>query len=116
MQRKTTWFRIARLVFYLAAVLFFALLPYAAVEGGWMVCPSAAMGFPCPGCGATRALSLLMKGRWIEAWDLNRVFCGILFPAGALTMLQDVFVTVTRKRLSFLEYLMGWNGGTLGGT
>lgn len=115
MQRKTTWFRILRLMLYLLLFLFFALLPYSAAENGIFLCPSAAMGFSCPGCGVTRAMTLLMKGRFAEAWGMNPVFCGILFPGALLTALQDIYVTVSGKKLSFLEYIAGWNGGTLGG-
>lgn len=116
MQRKTTWFRIGRMVFYVLLIVFFVLLPYSAAADGLFICPSAAMGFQCPGCGVTRAMTLLMKGRPAEAWAMNSVFCSVLFPGFALVALQDIFVTVTGRKLSFLEYMAGWNGGTLGGT
>ena len=30
-------------------------------------------GFPCPGCGLTRALGYLITGRWQQAWEMNPV-------------------------------------------
>lgn len=36
------------------------------------ICPLAAMtGFPCPGCGSTRALLLILTGRFGEAFRYN---------------------------------------------
>ena len=36
------------------------------------VCPlSALTGFPCPGCGSTRALLLVLTGRWRAAFFYN---------------------------------------------
>ncbi|MGN1151772.1 MAG: DUF2752 domain-containing protein [Lachnospiraceae bacterium] len=30
-------------------------------------------GFPCPGCGLTRATGYLLTGRWQQAWEMNPV-------------------------------------------
>lgn len=106
MQRKILAFRIFRIVFYFALLLFFALLPYEAAADGIFRCPSAVIGFQCPGCGVTRAMTLLMHGRFAEAWDMNAVFCAVLFPGFLLTAGQDVFITLTGKKQSFLEYLL----------
>lgn len=36
------------------------------------ICPLAAMtGMPCPGCGSTRALFLVLTGRFVEAFHYN---------------------------------------------
>lgn len=35
-------------------------------------------GFPCPGCGITRAAVLLLTGRWPQAWRMNPVIFPII--------------------------------------
>ena len=115
MQRKQVFFRILRAVFYGALLLFFALMPYDGVANGLFRCPSAMVGLQCPGCGATRAFSLLMHGQFFQAWEMNAVFCGIIFPAFLLVAVQDLYVTVTGKKESFLEYAAGIFSGHVGG-
>ena len=35
-------------------------------------CPSVIVtGFPCPGCGITRAVLYLLKGQFLRSWALN---------------------------------------------
>lgn len=34
-------------------------------------------GFPCPGCGVTRATVCFLTGRWQQAWQLNPVVFAI---------------------------------------
>ncbi len=114
MQKKVLCFRILRIVFYGALLLLFALLPYEAVTAGPFRCPSALIGLHCPGCGATRALTLLMHGRFAEAWEMNQVFCALLFPGFLAVALQDVYVTLTGKRQSLLEYALALIGIPLG--
>ena len=49
------------------------------------ICPlSNIWGFPCPGCGMTRSLVLLLTGNWRESWQMHP-FLGawILFIAAA---------------------------------
>lgn len=38
-------------------------------------------GFPCPGCGITRATACLLTGRWQQAWRLNPVIFAIVLAA-----------------------------------
>lgn len=104
MQGKQARFRVARMVFYLLLLLFFALLPYEAVAEGFFRCPSTLVGLQCPGCGVTRAMTLLMKGRLAEAFELNSVFSALLFPLFLVGMGQDVFVILTKRPLSVFEY------------
>ena len=106
MQKSVSRFRRFRLIVYGAAILFFSLIPYSAAEHGVYVCPSAFFGLQCPGCGSTRALVLLLKGRICEAFAMNGVFTSILFPLFFAAVLQDVFVILTGRRRSFLEYLL----------
>lgn len=106
MQKKTRYFRIFRLLFYFGILLFFALLPYEAAAEGFFRCPSAMAGLQCPGCGVTRAMTLLMHGRFAEAWEMNEVFCAVLFPAFLFVAIQDAVVILTGRKLSFLEYVL----------
>lgn len=105
MQKKMLRGRRWRPVIYAVILLFFALYPYDAAENGLFRCPSAMMGFQCPGCGVTRALTLLMKGRFAAAFALNEAFTAVIFPALLLLMGQDAFVVLTNRPLSVLEYL-----------
>lgn len=41
------------------------------VQGSWGFCPSAALGFWCPGCGGLRAVHDLTDGRVLEAASSN---------------------------------------------
>lgn len=38
-------------------------------------------GFPCPGCGVTRATVCFFTGRWQQAWQLNPVVFPIVLAA-----------------------------------
>lgn len=46
-------------------------------------CPLAIFcGFPCPGCGVSRAAACFLTGRWQQAWQMNPVIYPIaLFAA-----------------------------------
>ncbi|MBS43129.1 MAG: hypothetical protein CMH83_08235 [Nocardioides sp.] len=48
------------------------------VAGSWGFCPTAAMGFWCPGCGGLRAVNDLTHGRVADAASSNL----FLFVAG----------------------------------
>ncbi len=49
------------------------------VGGSWGICPSAAMGFWCPGCGGLRAVNDLTHGEVASAASSR----GRLGPAGS---------------------------------
>lgn len=49
-------------------------------------------GYPCPGCGITRAAVCLMTGRWKRAWQFNPV----IFP-----------IALTAVYVGWNRYLMG---------
>lgn len=40
-------------------------------KGSWGLCPSAALGFDCPGCGGLRAVHDLTHGRLLDAASSN---------------------------------------------
>lgn len=45
----------------------------------YSLCPSVVFtGFPCPGCGLTRATVSILKGRFADAWYLNPFSYAIL--------------------------------------
>ncbi len=48
------------------------------VSGSWGLCPSAAMGFDCPGCGGLRAVNDLTHGRVLDAASSNVLFVAML--------------------------------------
>jgi hypothetical protein len=43
-------------------------------HGSWGICPSAAMGVWCPGCGGLRAVNDLTHGHLLEAASSNLAF------------------------------------------
>lgn len=43
-------------------------------EGSWGLCPSAALGFWCPGCGGLRAVNDLTNFRVLDAASSNLLF------------------------------------------
>ena len=107
MQGKTVLFRWIRMGCYAILFLTFFFLPYEAVADGWFRCPSTWVGLQCPGCGVTRAFSLLLHGDLAAAWQMNPVFCAVIYPAFWATAGQDIAVTLLKRRCSFLEYLLG---------
>ncbi len=54
-------------------------------QGSWGLCPSAAMGFDCPGCGGLRAVNDLTHGRLLDAASSN-VFLVALMPLAVLLL------------------------------
>ena len=47
-------------------------------QGAWGACPTAAMGFWCPGCGGLRAVNDLSNGRILDAASSNLLFIASL--------------------------------------
>ncbi len=94
MQRLEDWKKELRLIlerlrrdvknYRLAAVGFLAYAAAVTLLFG-TVCPLAALtGFPCPGCGSTRALVLALTGRFREAFRYNPcIFLWILLAINA---------------------------------
>lgn len=48
------------------------------VQGNWGICPSAALGFDCPGCGCMRAVNDLTHLRFVDAASSNVYFVAAL--------------------------------------
>lgn len=47
-------------------------------QGSWGLCPSAALGFWCPGCGGLRAVNDLTNGHPLAAASSNLAFMVVL--------------------------------------
>jgi hypothetical protein len=78
--RDTAWRRRRRVA---NALLVGGVLVCAALvvwpAGFFPACPIHLwFGIECPGCGATRALAALLRGRWMEAMRLNALFVLLL--------------------------------------
>ena len=55
------------------------------VGGSWGICPSAAMGFWCPGCGGLRAVNDLTHGEVASAASSNLLLV-VLMPLAVLVL------------------------------
>lgn len=64
------------------------------VPGSWGLCPTAVLGFACPGCGALRAVNDLTYGRLADAASSNL----LLVVAVPLVLLVLATWTVDRWR------------------
>lgn len=65
---------------------------------GHGMCPSRELlGIPCPGCGLTRSILLIIQGRWAESWQLQPF--GYAWLALAVIVILDRYVLETRQRL-----------------
>lgn len=63
---------------------------------GWQRCAFAAfLGIPCPGCGTTRALALLVRGDVPASVRMHPLAVPMLVAAAALA-LATVWTTMTR--------------------
>ena len=63
---------IALLIYYVFTELIFSAF-----------CPSVIFtGFPCPGCGMTRAALFVMTGQFERAWNINPMIFGWILFAG----------------------------------
>jgi uncharacterized protein DUF2752 len=54
-------------------------------HGSWGLCPSAAMGFYCPGCGGLRAVNDLTNGHVGAALSSN-ILVTLLVPVGVFLL------------------------------
>src|SRR5918997_4102351 len=54
-------------------------------KGSWGFCPSAALGFYCPGCGGLRAVNDLTNGELVAAASSNLVLV-VLMPFAVLAL------------------------------
>ena len=65
---------------------------------GHGLCPSRELlGLPCPGCGLTRSILLILRGRFAESWRLQPF--GYAWLALAVVFILDRYVFETHQRL-----------------
>ena len=84
------------------------------VGGSWGICPSAAMGFWCPGCGGLRAVNDLTHGEVVSAASSNLLLV-VLMPFAVLALVVwalDRWQGRTRRLPRRLVVVGGW--GLLG--
>lgn len=77
----------------------------AAVSGilGLPVCPMVYVtGFPCPGCGMTRAALLFFRGDFTGAYRMHPFFYILL----SATLLAAVLRYLCLKNISWMKYLV----------
>lgn len=60
-------------------------------------------GLPCPGCGMTRALFLVLRGSFQKAWELQPLIYGWILLGGAYGIRRYLFYktkwTMREKRI-----------------
>ncbi len=90
-----------------------AVLQLGFVAIGWNVwqCPiKAVLGIPCPGCGLSTALLLLIQGKWTEALSTH-AFAPVFFVAFILMAVISLLPGQLRQgvisRLALLEQRTG---------
>lgn len=67
-------------------------------------CPAVIItGFPCPGCGLTRAALYLARGRFGDAWNINPM----IFPVFALGIYFVVMRYILGARVKGFKALLG---------
>ncbi len=65
---------------------------------GHGLCPSRELlGLPCPGCGLTRSILLILRGHFVESWQLQPF--GYAWLALGVVFLLDRYVLESRQRL-----------------
>ncbi|MDE7224340.1 MAG: DUF2752 domain-containing protein [Acetatifactor sp.] len=83
---------------YKTGLLMVAAIAAAVSLLGHGLCPSReVLGIPCPGCGLTRSILLLLRGQWAESWKLQPF--GYAWLALAVVFILDRYVLETRQRL-----------------
>lgn len=61
-------------------------------------------GFICPACGLTRATISLIKFEFIEAYNYNPFYVGVLVPLIVILCVNDIFTVIKRKIKKNIEY------------
>jgi len=97
-----------RPLFYLAFILFFALLPIEAIREHSFCLLYNVTDFKCASCGVTRAFCSFLHFDFASAAQFNPVFTYSIFPLCIFLMLEDTVAIVLRlflksSRRSFLE-------------
>ncbi len=104
---KNNYFRVFLYVFLFLVFVFLGNFSLDELK----ICPFANFfGVLCPGCGTTRAFTLLLKFDVVSAFRLNPLFVLFIFPASVAVFLQDTVCAVMRffgkERLSFMDFII----------
>lgn len=85
----------------LSAILIFLYMKLFRNITGTACIMSATIGFPCPGCGMTRAWISFFKGDFIKAFKYNPLFLLVLFIA-----ILCIFIYLKNIKLKSLEKII----------
>ena len=67
------------------AILVFAIYFVIGRKFLYSLCPMVIMtGFPCPGCGLTRAMFMVLRGDFAGAWKMHPFIYGVIILVGWL--------------------------------
>ena len=65
------------------AILVFAIYFVIGRKFLYSLCPMVIMtGFPCPGCGLTRAMFMVLRGDFTGAWKMHPFIYGVIILVG----------------------------------
>ena len=65
------------------AILVFAIYFVIGRKFLYSLCPMVIMtGFPCPGCGLTRAMFMVLRGDFAGAWKMHPFIYGVIILVG----------------------------------
>lgn len=99
--------RLIRLAIYAALPFaFWGLWRLALLRGDSLCLLRTLTGAECPSCGATRAAAALLAGDLSAAWTANPVFTAGVYPLALFLIAQDVFVILSRRGRSLIEFLL----------
>lgn len=97
--KEYKWLGLVLVLYYLLMeVVFSAFCPLVIITG-----------FPCPGCGITRAFVCVLTGQFVRAWNINPLIYGVILVAlyaGVQRYLFGQKVRGLRKILCILAILM----------
>lgn len=82
------------------------------VSGSWGFCPSAALGFWCPGCGGLRAVNDLTHGELASAAGSNLLLVA-LAPVAVLALAAWLFVRWRGTPVRLPRRVQAWGGYVL---
>ena len=104
-------FPILRIIFYIILFLFFSIVSFEKIQGSSLCLMYEKTGIICSTCGVTRAFTLIMHGKFIEAISYNQVFVFGIFPIFTFLFLEDTYTYIKRKitktfKPSLLEYIV----------
>ena len=92
--------RASRVIFLFVAWILVreAAMRTSGFENGPILCPVRLItGFPCPGCGGTRAMGAICLGQFDKAWSLNPMIFAICLVLIVWALKITPLYSLTRK-------------------